>query len=357
MMRSLTVPILVALSLAGTLVALAEADPMGELSIGDPAPPLAGGRWLRGRVDRLQKGRVYLLDFWATWCAPCLAMTPAHQSLQDRLFEQGLRVIGVAIWSGKGPLTPAESLTRHPDLTYPVVEDVDGNLARTYMDATDSGGLPTVMVVDRAGTLVWVGEPGPELEDLLKAVLEGSFDLQAAGRQDLVRRRSQTMFAEIDEQRRSGRSLEAAAMVDAVIALDEGRNGWAYAMKYEILAVDTQELAAAATVAEEFLASASSRNPFFNYAFAYRLINSRELAEAEQIDLDLALRLATRAVDLAPEPAADHLALLARVHDLRGERSQAVRRQKEAAGAATGAERKALEETLADYLKSGESPR
>mgnify|MGYP001827051203 CR=1 FL=1 len=320
------------------------------LMVGDQAPMLAGAKWLRGGpVDKWQAGHVYLLDFWATWCAPCLQMMPSHQALEDRYGQERFHVVGIAIWSDDGPMKPARALEKHPSLRYAVVEDTEGRFADLFMGGTGTRGLPTFMLIDRKGRLAWVGEPGEEFETTLDQILDGSFDLPAAREQDGIRRAGQAIFARIDELRRDGRPREAAELVDSVVALDQMRNGWAWAMKYEILADDCDDPAAAMKTAERFLGSDPGRNPFFNYAFALRISRKNTPGGLDQRELDLGVHLARRAVDLAAEPNPDYLANLARVHFLRGEIEEAIQWQKLAIEAAPALQRESLTMTLREF--------
>ena len=320
------------------------------LQLGDPAPIIKGAKWLRGSpVDKWQQGHVYILDFWATWCKPCMTQMPAHQALQDQHADRNVHVVGIAIWSDKGPMTPAEALELHPGLKYVIAKDLNNNVADVFMGGTKMRGLPALMLVDLHGRLAWVGDPGEEFEMALEAVIADTFDLDAARLQDEVRRESQDLFAEIDEYRRSGNPGLAAERVDDVIALDQTRNGWAYAMKYEIFVTDLKDWSAAEEVVQEFTASESGRNPFFNYVFVLRMLKATEALPVAQRDLDNALQLALIAVESADNPTPDYLATLARVHYLRGERDEAVRWQKKAIDVAPSAQRKALTDTLHEY--------
>lgn len=52
-------------------------QPAVTLKAGDPAPPLKIEKWLKsGPIERFEKGKVYVLEFWATWCPPCIASMP-----------------------------------------------------------------------------------------------------------------------------------------------------------------------------------------------------------------------------------------------------------------------------------------
>jgi len=94
------------------------------------------------------RGRVVVLDFWASWCAPCEQQARELDSLARRQSE-GVQILGVAT----GDTADAAARRAHRDsLTYPSVCDTHGDVAVAYA-ATD---LPTVVVVDQKGTITAV---------------------------------------------------------------------------------------------------------------------------------------------------------------------------------------------------------
>ena len=65
------------------------------LKVGDPAPPLKATKWVQGsEVASLEKGKVYVVEFWATWCGPCIVMMPHLGDLQREYKNQGVTIIG-----------------------------------------------------------------------------------------------------------------------------------------------------------------------------------------------------------------------------------------------------------------------
>src|SRR5437763_3632051 len=69
------------------------------LNLGDAAPPLAVSAWIKGdKFEKLEPGKTYIIEFWATWCGPCRATIPHLTELAHRYKDQGLRVLGVAVW-------------------------------------------------------------------------------------------------------------------------------------------------------------------------------------------------------------------------------------------------------------------
>jgi thiol-disulfide isomerase/thioredoxin len=105
---------------------------------------------LEGKTVRLAdfKGKVVLLNFWATWCPPCRAEIPDLIALQKQYADKGLVVIGVSMDQG-GPERVA-SFAKKMAITYPIVMG-DSKIDQAY------GGiqvLPTTFIIDRKGNVV-----------------------------------------------------------------------------------------------------------------------------------------------------------------------------------------------------------
>jgi len=96
-------------------------------------------------------GRPLLLNFWATWCAPCVEEMPMLSELQRAHAASGLQVVGIALDDAERAAAFAADL----DLAYPVLlGDVDVVLTgRRY--GNRSGMLPFTVLVDAAGTVRW----------------------------------------------------------------------------------------------------------------------------------------------------------------------------------------------------------
>jgi len=113
-----------------------------------PAPALAL-QDLGGGPVRLEdyRGRVVLLNFWATWCAPCREEMPAMQALARELDRQGLVVLAVNYQEG---VQAVRQFTREAGFALPVLLDTDGAVTRQYRVMV----LPTSVLIDRRGALV-----------------------------------------------------------------------------------------------------------------------------------------------------------------------------------------------------------
>jgi peroxiredoxin len=110
------------------------------------------------------KGKVVILDFWATWCPPCRMEIPGFVELQKQYEKQGLAVVGVS----EDAISPVEvkKFTQELGVNYPIVL-ADAGTSQAY------GGieaLPTTFVIDRAGRIVKEHLGFTEKEELEKEI-------------------------------------------------------------------------------------------------------------------------------------------------------------------------------------------
>ena len=118
-----------------------------------------------------QDGRVLLVNFWATWCAPCREEIPDLKALHSDLKEDGLTVIGVAL-DRKGREVVDPFVDEHA-INYPIVVDAEGTAEAEFGPIP---GLPTTILVTPDGQITKrvVGifptdEMRPTLQDMLDA--------------------------------------------------------------------------------------------------------------------------------------------------------------------------------------------
>jgi thiol-disulfide isomerase/thioredoxin len=159
------------------------------LTIGDPAPTIKPMAWIQGTpVSSYKPDRVYVVDFWATWCPPCMKAIP-HLTALQRKYAGALTIVGVDVDGSQGKgLDDVRAFVeaKGKEMTYTVaMEDpVKMPMSATWITATGSSGIPTACIVDRRGKLVWVGYPDVvqsySFDQALEDTLGGKIDLVRA---------------------------------------------------------------------------------------------------------------------------------------------------------------------------------
>jgi thiol-disulfide isomerase/thioredoxin len=136
-----------------------------------PQAPVLSLKDTKGRPIRLNdyKGKVVLVNFWATWCAPCLAEMPDLEKLQREYQKKGLQIVGVSYPTEKAPeVTKAIKRLR---ISYPIL--LGDEKALSLFKVSDI--LPVTVIIDRAGKVRGriLGILGPdEFEELVKPLLQ-----------------------------------------------------------------------------------------------------------------------------------------------------------------------------------------
>jgi thiol-disulfide isomerase/thioredoxin len=136
------------------------AGPVPEISL----PLLGGGK------AALQRGKVTVVDFWATWCGPCRYSMPRVQQLWKEYLPRGVELYSVDTDDAAADRDrQVRDFLAQNGLTFPVVLD-DG----TASEAFGIASLPTMLLVDRSGTVVWkhVGTLNAPYERDLREAIE-----------------------------------------------------------------------------------------------------------------------------------------------------------------------------------------
>lgn len=147
----------------------------GSLQIGSPAPPLAIEAWFQGdAVEKIESGKVYVIEFWATWCGPCLMNMPHMSELQEQYRDEAT-FIGVTDESAAKvrAFLATESTSGSPwssEITYRLGTDLNEGMYTNYMAAANQMGIPTAFIIGKGGTVDWIGHPADLDEALATAV-------------------------------------------------------------------------------------------------------------------------------------------------------------------------------------------
>jgi thiol-disulfide isomerase/thioredoxin len=119
--------------------------------IGEHAPPYRaislGGDSVA--LERM-RGRVVLLNVWATWCHPCRTEIPVLQRLFERYGARGLEIVGVSV-DARGEENTIREFASDFGMTYPIWLDPDERVQSTFLAI----GVPATFLIDREGVLRW----------------------------------------------------------------------------------------------------------------------------------------------------------------------------------------------------------
>lgn len=124
---------------------------------------------LQGEKSALSdlRGQIVVVNFWATWCLPCRAETPALQQSYQQYKERGVVVLGVNL-TNQDSVSEVTKFVQEFKLTYPILMDRDGSISSLYQIK----GLPTTFFINRQGVIRTVVVGGPMSETFIRSKIE-----------------------------------------------------------------------------------------------------------------------------------------------------------------------------------------
>ena len=126
------------------------------------------------------KGKVVLVNFWGSWCAPCKEETPALQRVYQKLRDQGLVIVGIDLRNQEQPGAQGDANVRsfinQYGVTYPIALDINGDVARAFRIYP----IPTSFFIDRAGTIRYIAVSKVTSEDVERVFTRLTVDQPAA---------------------------------------------------------------------------------------------------------------------------------------------------------------------------------
>jgi len=136
------------------------------LPLGAEPPEIVAADWLN--TDSPQtlaelRGKVVLVEFWATWCGPCVAGIPHLNQLHKKYHSDGLKILS---FTDEDRTTIEAFQKAHTPIEYTI--GVSSNLDRTY----GVTGIPHAFLIGRTGKLLWHGHPAsPECDEKIELAL------------------------------------------------------------------------------------------------------------------------------------------------------------------------------------------
>lgn len=294
--------------LCASLIA-SSAVPAAEL--GQQAPPLSISAWVKGKPVNIAAGKgknIYVVEFWATWCGPCLTSIPHLTALQNKYRDKNVVFIGIS--NEDGPTVSPFVKRMGSKMNYTVALDRQRRTSSGYMRAFGISGVPHAFVVDKQGRIAWHGHPMSGLEQVLEQMVAGTFDIQTAAKAEEVK---------------------------------------GLMMSYLRKMAIGDKSPAARQLGEEIVKEAGN-NPTILNQFAWIVLTDRRIKVRHK---DLAMKAAKKAYKLTEGEVAAIGDTYARALFMDGQRDRAIRLQKDAISIAkTAEERRQLENSLAEYQRA-----
>ena len=134
--------------LAALLLMMLPVASFADFKEAENLPDLASFQ-LEGKLPEELKGRVILLDFWASWCGPCKSSFPAMEELTKEFTDQGLTIIAISVDEKRENM---QQFLKSAKVSFTVVRDAQHKLVA----AADIKGMPTSFLVDRSGKIHFI---------------------------------------------------------------------------------------------------------------------------------------------------------------------------------------------------------
>ena len=202
------------------------------LVVGSVAPDLNVESWLsKGNGDRFpevtkfEAGKVYIVEFWATWCPPCVASMPHLSELQEKYEAKGVQVISIT----DEPLEEVSAFLQRqvrsdPSKTYAeltknycLTTDPDGSSHFSYTEASGVPGIPAAFLIGKSGKIEWIGHP-VEIDEPLELVVADKFDAVAYQKIQAERKRLTAEVGGVLQLVQGGNAEEALVRLEGIIA-------------------------------------------------------------------------------------------------------------------------------------------
>ncbi|TWT60154.1 TlpA disulfide reductase family protein [Rubinisphaera italica] len=312
------------------------------LTIGSKAPAINVEHWVSDNdgkyehVTDFKEGNVYIVEFWATWCGPCVASMPHISELQKKYADQDVQVISIS----DEPLETVNSFlakaVRGDDSgktygeltsTYCLTTDPDGSVNKDYMQAAGQNGIPTAFLVGKTGLIEWIGHP-MTMDEPLTQVVAGDWDRSAFAEQFVAKQKLDAGMQNVMVAYRSGDTEKAISLLEELmeIALDAQSKAQLESMKLQMLIQAGGEKGAKALkeVAD------TQDSPEVKNRLAWMIYQMSEQGQSDDVMIAAAVEITQKALEADPENA-EIMDTRARLLHKQGKLEEALKVQRKAA--------------------------
>jgi peroxiredoxin len=156
------------------------------LEVGDEAPEIAIEKWINGGPIKIKEGdsqKIYVVEFWATWCPPCRKSIPHLSKLQTQFKNSGVDIIGISNES----IEAVEKFAINAGFTYNVGVDKSSQTTSLYREGEQ--GIPHAFVIGKDGKIAWYGHPMDEMDIIIEQIIGDKYDQQKTAKLCVLKKR------------------------------------------------------------------------------------------------------------------------------------------------------------------------
>ena len=339
---------IIVLTTFSSATTLAQSEEPAILTVGSKAPALDIEIWFSDREGEFQHttefepGKIYLVDFWATWSTPSQRFMSTYSELQDRYYKDGVQIISI---SDEDEDSVADFLEldmndnsgmiyAEQTLNYCLTSDPDRSVFDDYMDAAQQTTIPTVFIVGKTGLIEWFGNPA-KLKRPLKKIIAGDWDRAGFKKEALALQQMKLLATEVRKLMEAGDTEGALELIENMIA-DTPDSETKFTMQRTRLALMMQNDSPKLAEAFEDVVQYEELDSYSLNELAWSIVTREQGGKKiESKLLDVAAETAEKAIKIArTEEDDEHLGAILDTHAhlifLKGDLEEAIEIQTEA---------------------------
>jgi tetratricopeptide (TPR) repeat protein len=342
------------------LAATIPSVPAATLSEGDPAPKLSVSKWVQGEpVKTFQPGTAYLVEFWSSWWTPSKEAMAHVNRLHHKYQDKGLVVIGQNVKEAAGAKVEPFIQRMGKLMSYRIALDeggtnrFSGRMLENWLYAAEAG-VPTAFIIDKKGTINFIGHPDEIDDQLIEQILAGTFELK---KRALAREAAAAKDEAWETHNELGKAAwkakewgKAMSEVDEMEKIFPYKRAATQCLRITVF-MGKEDFDAAGKLALQ-LSNENPDDPFLQNRVARTIANR---APTNTVILEKANLLMERAAALIQGPEPQFLHTQARLAFLQGKKDRAIQLETEALGLADGETKEQFALGL-ESLKQGKLP-